>query len=575
MGLGLAGVALAGSLSGTVRDEDGAPLRGIFVAAYDASLEQVAVDGPTGPDGRWTLEVPDGRIRLRAVPGPGVNRVEGWLPGDVLEVCASEVVPVEGSVGGVVFTLAPGGRVEGRIADEMGRPLGGARVEAVPAVSGGTLQPREALTDAQGRFELVGLPTDRAWRVAVSAEGWPDQLHPGVYDVFGASLADPGPDETVDLGPAALRPGVVVGGRVHGPEGPVEGAAVSAFVSPQLVRGTTDADGVYTIRGLPPGDAVVWASAPGLARTYLPDTASPGQAVPLPEDGEVASDLDLHLPRSGSLRGRVSGGGGPGTTVVAFTPDGVVGFGIGTTDDGSFHLPGLHPGPWVVRAGARPGLEARPPEDPEAVADGVRPVHIPEAGAAFVTLRLDPPATVGGTIRGASGAPLAGVRVVATARGTGEALQTWSGEDGTYALEGLPGGETWDLRAEDDAPCPEVDPGLVRQYHPGTPDPEALVGVALDGGEAWTWDVTMPSDVDRDGMDDAWEAAWGLDPTRPDGMEDPDGDGNVNLVEYWLDDDPLVGRSGCATIPGSAGGAVAILGLLVLARRRRGGAPIR
>lgn len=52
---------------------------------------------------------------------------------------------------------------------------------------------------------------------------------------------------------------------------------------------------------------------------------------------------------------------------------------------------------------------------------------------------------------------------------------------------------------------------------------------------------TLPSstnDQDGDQMDDDWERANGLDPTRNDAGEDPDEDGLTNLREYQLDTNP-------------------------------------
>jgi len=45
-------------------------------------------------------------------------------------------------------------------------------------------------------------------------------------------------------------------------------------------------------------------------------------------------------------------------------------------------------------------------------------------------------------------------------------------------------------------------------------------------------------DVDRDGMDDAWETAHGLDPARNDRDGDPDGDGLINAQEFVHGTDP-------------------------------------
>lgn len=48
------------------------------------------------------------------------------------------------------------------------------------------------------------------------------------------------------------------------------------------------------------------------------------------------------------------------------------------------------------------------------------------------------------------------------------------------------------------------------------------------------------ADADADGMDDAWEAANGLDPSQLDAHDDPDADGLTSLEEFWLGTDPLV-----------------------------------
>lgn len=52
--------------------------------------------------------------------------------------------------------------------------------------------------------------------------------------------------------------------------------------------------------------------------------------------------------------------------------------------------------------------------------------------------------------------------------------------------------------------------------------------------------VPVPQvDNDGDGMDDNWEAKYGLNTSRDDSMEDPDGDGVKNIQEYKDDTNPF------------------------------------
>ena len=51
--------------------------------------------------------------------------------------------------------------------------------------------------------------------------------------------------------------------------------------------------------------------------------------------------------------------------------------------------------------------------------------------------------------------------------------------------------------------------------------------------------------MEQDGMDDLWEAEYGLDPEVRDGEGDLDGDGVSNLEEYLLGQDPATGPAAC------------------------------
>lgn len=68
----------------------------------------------------------------------------------------------------------------------------------------------------------------------------------------------------------------------------------------------------------------------------------------------------------------------------------------------------------------------------------------------------------------------------------------------------------------------------------------------VDGGldTAWIDDVLYFLDQDVDGMDDGWEASYGLDPSNPgDGSGDTDNDGLTNLEEFKANSNPTLADS--------------------------------
>lgn len=77
--------------------------------------------------------------------------------------------------------------------------------------------------------------------------------------------------------------------------------------------------------------------------------------------------------------------------------------------------------------------------------------------------------------------------------------------------------------------------------------PVSFADFASNGKQTFTASVTIPAlvDADHDGISDAWEAQYGLDPTDPDDANnDEDSDGITNLEESHLGTSPLVSNSG-------------------------------
>lgn len=561
--------ARAASVSGIVRDGDGEPVAGVYVAVYDKALELVDVAGPTGVDGAFSVAgVPAGTARVRMVPGMALNLVEGWLPGDTLDLCASEPVAIAddgASVDGLVATLSPGVAVTGVVRDLAGEPVAGAVVGGAPLVGGNPAQERQALTGSDGSFEVRGLAPELAWTFRIEAEGLPLQRHPGTYDTLGATSVSGAPEELVDIGGADLLPGIRVGGQVRGPDGPLSDVLVSVY-SDRLVRVPTDADGRYLADGLQPGGVIAWAGPEGYGRTFTPDLDRPGPRVDVLEDGAEVLDVDLDLPLEARLEGRLLADADLSeASVLVYNDDLTVGYGGAVAADGSFSVGRLHGGEWLLAMNvAGQGYVSE-------FAGGTDPVRfeVPDEGVGRAEVELRPAVTFEGTVTDEDGEPFYDALVTVISRRTEGAWATRTSLDGAWSVIGLPPDDTYDITVEGDAPCPDVDDDHVRMHHPGTPDPLRKVGIAVRGGDVVRWDITLPLDADRDGMADRWEVEHGLDPSRVDSGSDPDGDGWSNLIEYWEDSDPLVSNAGgCSALPvGSVAWWVLLLPMWL--RRRR------
>jgi hypothetical protein len=115
-----------------------------------------------------------------------------------------------------------------------------------------------ATTDESGRFRLAKLPANywgkrpNALRLAVTKDAF------GAVDT--APIAVEG-DAPLFVPPIALSPGCSITGVVLGPDGkPVEGAEIepNGSFSERSRRTWTDADGKFTVTGLPEGEIGLW-----------------------------------------------------------------------------------------------------------------------------------------------------------------------------------------------------------------------------------------------------------------------------------------------------------------------------
>jgi hypothetical protein len=333
----------------------------------------------------------------------------------------------------------------------------------------------DALSDDEGRFQLTNLPQGQ-WRVTVAKGGyftW--QL--GQRRPFGSpppiTLAR-GQRVAADVG---LSRGGVIAGRVYDEGGePLSGLRVRVYRA-RMVGGYrrledvgaadyTDDVGAYRIFGLPPGDYYVAASlrmAPldsvvqtTYSPTYYPGTGELAQAqrIRVELGSESTAMFPLQPVRNVSVTGTVlTSSGGPANAFLNLVSDAgefgtPLGIGGVTQPDGTFTIPDVPPGRYILNASLRGDGPSEIGSIPVTV------VNDDVSGNTIVTTR---PATMKGMFVADTGVMDAiprGLVVATAAHAGGKVLSSGSGpvfelddlsEPFTLHVESLPDG--WTVKA--------------------------------------------------------------------------------------------------------------------------------
>ena len=292
---GTLAVAQEPTITGRVIGPDGEGVAGARVAivsSYAPPLSVEWTETTSGDDGSFEFEskpaMPDGTTMLVAsAEGLGVWGAMA-RPGDPVELHLTDDVA---GISGIV-TEADGHAVEGAIVHVIalqgkGRGELGAWLiswDGAPC----------AVTDAQGRFGIGGLPNGARAALEVGAEGFASVL---VIDEDEWPLV--GQAEDVAL---TVQPGSSISGHVRHDGEPVGGVKISAMAKePPISWGdaVTDADGCYEIGGLASGPFIVMAEAPdGLIGPPHEDVAV--------QAGGRAEGIDFELSTGAVIRGRIT-----------------------------------------------------------------------------------------------------------------------------------------------------------------------------------------------------------------------------------------------------------------------------
>ena len=214
---------------------------------------------------------------------------------------------------------------------------------------------------------------------------------------IGAAPADMSRAQSARPGVAPVIPneaGLIEGQVVDTQSGrPIAGARVQAWSEPRASETTTDAEGRYEVRDLPPGRYHVSAQAKGFGLSHYggPNAGFMGADVDV-RAGEATSRIDMSLASTGAISGRVLSESGDGLVGVEvevlrerYLPDVLhdgtrprpVGF-AQTEALGVFRIAELEPGEYYVRA-YTDRVATPSSADPSAPATTYAPTFFPDA----------------------------------------------------------------------------------------------------------------------------------------------------------------------------------------------------
>ena len=453
-----------GEIQGTLTAAaDGSPVVDAVVTAYDLRLDGEATRSRA--DGGYTLQdLPAGRYRVLARPDDPDNLLSRFYP-DHPDFCDSPLVEVAADgAADVDLALPRGGELSGVLTDGDGAALSGLDVVArsVDGTETETAFERIAQTGADGDFTLRGLDAG-PWAVEVQGDLVPTQYLGDTYAAEAATLHTVALGEETAVGEHALRPGVVLGGGVFGPEGPAVGARVIVYSGGQSRAVTTDEGGLYAAPGMPPGDGLVWSQPEGLALTYLPDAPAPEEVVVTSAEGEVVEDADLFPPLGAALEVSVvdadSGALIPGVSASLYNETLTVVRGS-PGPEGIATFEGLHPGTYRLYVFAADEGYTNGWILDDGGAD--RLFEVPGAELVAAEVPLPRAGLIEGVVTDDDGAPVYGALV--TASTDLDAATATTDREGRYRIGGLSAG-TWALSASYTVYC-GADPGWVTVYWP-------------------------------------------------------------------------------------------------------------
>lgn len=411
----------------------------------------------------------DGRVEFRHIAARRgtvyMNRVggDGSFPAERFSLAPGEI-------GTVRFTVDPDASVHGRVVDEAGLPVSGARIW-LSAASGPVTAVGDvvAISGDDGAFRVPY--AGRLQSIVAIKEGHAPSL-PTIAAVHGGAAT-----EGLELVLGARRGRVI--GRVLEPGGH-PAAGVYVILDPGFEKVDDPVTGEWTrcwtpapraVRTTAEGDFAFEDVRVGRYGLFAREARGPLARTTCEVTDAGVVDVTLELERGAILAGRVVDAAGEpveGATLSADAsgPTAFSGATARSGADGAFELVGVGPGEIVVRI-EHPALGARQSET----------VHAPGGQVTRWDPVLRTPPRLRGTVRSSAQEALPGWRITVSASGSGVGSGTRTDEHGAFELA-LPEGESFGVEVRP--------PGFV--FGPALLE---RTGVARDEG---TLDLVVPAD---------------------------------------------------------------------------------
>jgi hypothetical protein len=396
---------LGGSISGTITNgATGAPIANVTVVVVQRRLPSTGDPGGSNFFGQQSTNA-SGVYTVRGLPAgtyyaftfsPGVFNSK--IYGDILcpgfcsdQVAVESGTPIQVTVGSVTtgrnFVLEPGGAISGTVTNQgNGALLQGVNVTVVGR-TGTRFVTKSATTNAQGNYNVNGLPTGTYWAFTSNSLGFINEIFDNVQcrgeckvstaAATGAGIQVTGGSTTTGRN-FALQMGGRITGTVTDANGVLAGIGVDVWhqngSTPTFVGSTqTNGTGQYTLGGLMGGNYLVATHGyhgfinevhnnvacvaqrefgePGECAEATIATGSPVAVTP----GGVASGVNFALSFGSIVRGIVTDAstGAPVDLILVGFFDPVTGEGVNvgySVYGGQFTAIGMPPGEYVAFA---------------------------------------------------------------------------------------------------------------------------------------------------------------------------------------------------------------------------------